>query len=251
MGLSVCYEFRFRGDAAAARDLLQQLRNFAVQLPVESVSEITEWREGESVDDDDVEAVRWLQLFGTQYGQKRLRDGNDVWIDIPPRHVLVFAIHPAAGAETAQIGLAAHPACVEYHDHGETLLIETDLAGQYSWAQCCKTQYAGLLQNGGVENFLRAHLSLVDLLDQAAALGLDVRVADDSGFWDDRDRDKLRQQLGSWNGLVAALAGQLKDELGTELDTGVQAPILSAPNFEHLEAAGLKEWSEPPLTEDA
>ncbi|HET6425203.1 MAG TPA: hypothetical protein VFG20_16060, partial [Planctomycetaceae bacterium] len=57
---------------------------------------------------------------------------------------------------------------------------------------------------------------------------------------------QLRQQLASWNGLVAAFAGQLKDQLGTNPETGVQSPILTAPDFEHLEAKGLTEWSKRP-----
>jgi hypothetical protein len=44
---------------------------------------------------------------------------------------------------------------------------------------------------------------------------------------------------------VAALAGQLKDRLGRGVG-GVQSPIFSAPDFEHLEAEGLAEWSQAP-----
>jgi hypothetical protein len=141
------------------------------------------------------------------------------------------------------LGLATHPAVIERAAGGRNELIETGLAGVYSWAQCCKTQYAGLPQYGGEDNFLTAHESLIALLDRARELGLQTDVHDDGGYWEDRDRDHLLQQLAEWNGLVAALAGQLKDKMGAG-PQGVQAPILTAPNFEHLEADGLAQWSE-------
>jgi hypothetical protein len=250
MGLSLCYEFRCQSEAAEAKAVVSHLRNLAVQEPFDEVSDLLEFR-GEPGEHHEDETARWLSIFGSQYGQKRMPDGKEVWVPINPRHVICFSIQPAAGAETAQIGLAAHPAVVEYEHRGKTHYIETGLAGIYSWAQCCKTQYAGLQQNGGVKNFLRAHLGLVSLLDQAAATGLSVEVKDDSGYWDDRDVPKLEQSLARWNGLIAAFAGQLKDRLGTDAATGVQAPILTAPDFEHLEAKGLADWSEPAADDDA
>lgn len=242
MGLSLCYEFRCQTDAAEARQVVAHLRKLALDLPFDEVSDIVEFR-GEPGEHENDQTARMLSIFGCQYGQKRMADGEDVWISINPKHVICFSIHPTKGSETAQIGLAAHPAVVEYHHGGQTYLIETGLVGIYSWAQCCKTQYAGLQQYGGVPNFLKAHLTLVDLLDQAHATGMSVEVKDDSGYWDDRDKPKLEQTLARWNGLIAAFAGQLKDRLD------VQAPILSAPDFEHLEAKGLAEWSEPEAEE--
>jgi hypothetical protein len=249
MGLSVCYEFRANIDADAARDVVQQLHDIAVTLPFQQVLDVTEITASSTDDETDPEDRHFLMLFGTQYGRKERSGGDDVWIEIPPKHVIGFAIRVAEGAETAQIGLATHPAVVEKELAGRTEIIETGLAGIYSWAQCCKTQYAGLQQYGGPDNFLKAHLALIELLDRAGELGLQVQVHDDSGYWDDRDEPRLLQQLQDWNGLIAAFAGQLKDRLGTG-QNGLQAPILTAPDFEHLEAKGLSQWSEPPA-EDA
>lgn len=244
MGLSLGYEFRTSINAETARDLVHRMRKTALELPFSEMSDLCEWRVGD--DDQDPEAARILQMLGSQYGRKTLPDGEERWINIPPRHVVMFNISPADGSETAAFGLAAHPPVMEFEHQGQTHLIETDLAGQYSWTQVCKTQYAGLQQYGGVENFLKAHLSLVKLLDFIGTLPLKLQVSDDSGYWEHRDEVQLRRQLASWNGLIAAFAGQLKDQLGTDPETGVQSPILTAPDFEHLEAKGLDEWSSRP-----
>jgi hypothetical protein len=249
MGLSLCYEFRKTSDAAEARQCIERMRDLALSLDFDDVSDVVEFR-GEPGEHHDDQNKRLLSIFGSQYGQKRMPDGEEVWITINPRHVICFTIHPAPGSETAQIGLAAHPPVVEYEHAGETHLIETGLAGVYSWAQCCKTQYAGLQQHGGAANFLRAHLGLTAFLDGVQQPGLSVQVNDDSGYWDDRDQARLEQSLSRWNGLIAAFAGQLKDRLGGE-PGDLQAPIFTAPDFEHLEAKGLAEWSEPEPDDDS
>ncbi len=247
MGLSLCYELRLPGDAAEARECLLRLHEFAQTQSFAEVNDLVELRPPDiSADEQDElsgEQQRLLTIFGSQYGQKKLRDGREVWIDIPPQHVLAFSIHPAEGAEFAQFGLASHPAVIERQDGAESLIIETGLTGRYSWTQCCKTQYAGLQQHGGFENFRAAHVGLVNCLDFLAENGVQVEVRDDSGYWEHRDEDQLRKSLTEWNGLIAAFAGQMKDRLGADPEVQVSAPILTAPDFEHLEAKGLDEWT--------
>ena len=69
------------------------------------------------------------------------------------------------------------------------------------------------------------------MLDQAKELGCLHRVRDEGGFWEKRDLPALVQEIGSWNEMIAALRGKLKD-----LD--VQSAISHYPNFEQLKAAG-------------
>lgn len=248
MGLSLSYEFRLRGDADAARHCIERLRDFAITQDFREVYDIVELGAPHGTADDAAalssEQQRLLRVFGSQYGQKRLKDGSEVWIDIPPLHVVAFGIDLAEGSEYAQLGLASHPAVVEREQQGERLLLETDLAGIYSWTQSCKTQYAGLQQHGGIENFLQAHVGLVRCFDFLQSLGVEVQVADDSGFWQHRNEQQLRKALDDWNELVAALAGQLKDQLGTSGAGGISGPILTAPDFEHLEARGVDAWTD-------
>ena len=46
------------------------------------------------------------------------------------------------------------------------------------------------------------------------------------------------QQIGSWNEMLAAFGGRLKDLLG-DGSLGVESAIAQYPHFEQLEAAGL------------
>jgi hypothetical protein len=112
--------------------------------------------------------------------------------------------------------------------------IRTGLSG-WSWNSFCKTQYASNRDCGGVENFLRCHLAVIKILDHAKSLGILDDVSDEGDFWQDRDVRALAQQVGQWNEMIAAFAGELKDMLGSDQ---VDAEITKFPKFEHLEAAG-------------
>src|SRR6185436_13588842 len=91
---------------------------------------------------------------------------------------------------------------------------------------------------GGEANFLKAHLSLIELLDQIEATGPRVRVRDDSKYARHRNVDRLLGSLRDWDALVANFAGKLGDALGGEAGSLV-APIKERPDFEHLEAKGI------------
>jgi hypothetical protein len=55
---------------------------------------------------------------------------------------------------------------------------------------------------GGLENFLRCHLAIIGLLDAIRGAGLaEVKVKDDGGFWERRDRAKLAEAVQTWNGV--------------------------------------------------
>lgn len=248
MGLSLCYELRLRGNAAAARSCMERLHDFALGQSFKRVLDLVELRPPDiAVEDQDElsgEYERLLNIFGSQYAQRKLRNGEDAWIDIPPQHVIAFGIDLAKGSEYAQLGLASHPAVIERELEGETVILETDFAGVYSWSQCCKTQFAGSQQYGGFDNFLVAHLGLVRCLDYLETLGVEVKVRDDSEFWEHRDEQKLRATLAEWQELIAAFTGQMKDQLEKEApDVKLTSPILEAPDFEHLEAKGFDAWT--------
>ncbi len=248
MGLTIHYELRVAGSAERARELVHALHERARALPFDQVQSIIERASPDRTDEPDVDAelLHWLRLWGTHYlsrpGQPPTGDVVEVHVDdsrlieVPPLHLLRFAA-TTEGAETAGFGLASRPASIhDTHTGGE---IDTGLAGLYTWQGFCKTQYAALPQHGGIDNSLRAHLSIVELLDAAAELGLDVKVNDESQYWDKRDRDALARELHRWSTLMAAFTGQLKDALGGEHGR-VQAAMTDFPDFEHLEAEGLR-----------
>ena len=100
MGLSLCYELRLTGDAAKARDCLRQLHAFAHTQNFEEVTDLVELRAPDlpPEDQDEVseEQSRLLTVFGSQYGQKTLKDGREVWIDILKGRNLPAPAVPAA-----------------------------------------------------------------------------------------------------------------------------------------------------------
>ena len=121
---------------------------------------------------------------------------------------------------------------------GDPIEFPTRRRGCYSWHSFCKTQYAGNPKLGGEANFLKAHLSLIELLDQIHAAGVNVRVRDDTGYAKHRDVDRLLRSLRKWDAIVASIAGSFGDALGDESGLLI-APIKERPDFEHLEANGI------------
>ena len=87
---------------------------------------------------------------------------------------------------------------------------------------------------GGIQHFLRCHLSVIRMLDHAKELGILASVSDEGDFWEKRDVKALAREVGEWNQGMAALVGQLKDMFGGNFE----APITQFPDFEHLEAQG-------------
>jgi hypothetical protein len=113
--------------------------------------------------------------------------------------------------------------------------IRTGLAG-WRWSSFCKTQYASNPDCGGAQNFLRCHLAVIKVLDQARSLGILENVSDEGGFWEKRDIQALAQEVGQWNQMMAGFVGQMKDWFGDDFD----AEITNFGNFEHLEAEGRR-----------
>src|SRR5215471_21062180 len=86
---------------------------------------------------------------------------------------------------------ASTPAISMPSGQGSPVEFPTRRRGYYSWHSFCKTQYAGNPKLGGEANFLKAHLSLIELLDQIQAAGVKVRIRDDSRYAKHRDVDRL------------------------------------------------------------
>jgi len=175
-------------------------------------------------------------------------------VNVPALHAVLFNVR-VQGAETASIGLASHPPVVVHREdaierdadgtererrigQGDPIEFPTRRRGYYSWHSFCKTQYAGNPKLGGEANFLKAHLSLIELFDQIKAAGVNVRVRDDSRYAKHRDVDRLLRSLREWNAIVAKFVGNIGDALCDKFGKLV-APIKERPDFEHLEAQGI------------
>lgn len=170
---------------------------------------------------------RWILIQAGHYVE---RDG--CFHEVFPKRVIAFNTAPGDGCEPANFGLCQYPGTIEVQGRR----IRTGLSG-WRWSSSCKTQYASNIDYGGMENFLRHHLTIIRLLDHAAQLGIVEAVIDEGGYWEERDVTSLAEEVGEWNRKLAGFVGHLKDLLGND----VQAEITKFPDFEHLEAEGRDE----------
>lgn len=232
MGLTIHYSLRSNTRSITkARALVEQLRQKALDLPFQSVSDLIEF----SGDDCDYESLsqddpnRWMLIQATQYVTFGASGGGEHHTSVTPTHLVAFETVPGDGSEPANIGLCRYSTYIEIDGRRR----RTNLSG-WRWTSFCKTQYASDPQFGGVENFLKCHLSVIKLLDHAHSLGLIDEVHDEGGYWNQRDVEALGCEVGDWNSMIAGFAGQLLDSFGD----GVQAEITNYSDFEHLEAKG-------------
>ena len=254
MGLTVYYDWKTKTDFAAARRLVVRFRKLALKLPFDKVSEIYEQDPPEGKSAFRLYKERYRQ--GDLYLSRRRDDGEREGVCVPGLHAVFFHVY-VHGSESASIGLASHPPVVVHREdviergddgsdrgrllgRGDPIEFPTRRRGCYSWQSFCKTQYAGNPKLGGEANFLKAHLSLIELLDQINAAGVKVRIGDDTKYAKHRDVDRLLRSLRQWDAIIASFAGRLSDALGNYAGTLI-APIKDRPDFEHLEAKGIDE----------
>ena len=237
MGLTIHYNLRSSTRSPQkARDLVARLRGRALDLPFERVDDIIELS-GPACNFNRYnreQPHRWLLIQAGQYIDDPKREGYSY--GITPTNVIAFSTWPGQGCEEANFGLCRYPATITVSDPahpGVRRKIHTGL-GVWTWGSFCKTQYASNPDCGGVNNFLRCHLSVIRMLDHAKELGILQHVSDEGDFWEKRDLEALAREVGEWNEMLAALAGRFKDAVGDE----VLSAIAAFPNFEHLEAAG-------------
>lgn len=211
MGLTIHYNLQLNApNIGAARIIVGHLHQQALKLPFKKVDEIIEFGEGECNFEDYgmKHPNRWLLI------QAR----HDLAFNVIPLHIIAFSTWPGDGCESANFGLGLY----------------SGLEG-WSWSSFCKTQYASNPRHGGVENFLRCHITMIKLLDYAKQLGILSSVDDEGNFWKKRDVKALANEVGDWNTTLAGWVGRIKDALGDDV---MCSPISKFPNFEHLEAKG-------------
>ena len=236
MGLTIHYHLQSEHGPQSARALVSLLRQRALDLPFQFVGEIIDL-EGKVCDFnqcDRDDPNRWLLIQAGEY----VEDPRDSHIsyNLAPERVIAFETWPGEGCEPANFGLCQFPSFLDVGRNGVRRQIKTNKPG-WSWSSFCKTQYASNPECGGMENFLRCHLLVVTMLDHAKTLDLLEGVSDEGGYWEKRDAEALAKEVGDWNGMIAAFAGQLKDALSGSPMQPV-SEIAKFPNFEHLEAKG-------------
>jgi hypothetical protein len=240
----VYYELRARVTAERSRALVSQLHAAARELPFDQMTGVREFTVS-APGRRHTDAKPAVALAATRSVEYVTTGGERKTLFVPPEHCSFFTVR-VAGAESASVGLASYAAHVMTEEENGRR-VPTGLDGCYSWHSWCKTQYAALPACGGTPNFLRAHLSLIHLLDRARLLGIEVEVRDDGGYFESRNEQRLLAELESSNRAVAALAGHIKDALSRFFHVEVvEAPITRHPAFERLEAEGQRDQERPP-----
>jgi len=167
------------------------------------------------------------QVFGPHPGGPghwklwKLPDGSTTGEELSALEGWSVSVLPGEGCENADFGLCRYP-------------------GVKGWklTSCCKTQYAA---RHGIEHFLACHRRVISLLDLWRDFGVKLDVCDEGEYWQTRSLDNLRQRVGMYDRLVAAVAGAMKDS--TEEGTPLKAEIFNDARFERLEAEGREEFA--------
>jgi len=233
MGLTIYYSLATSlRDAEQVARLVETMRQFALDLPFEEVSEVVQLS-GEEASEDEAgnEDQRWLKIQGTAFVSG---------CEVNPLHLIGFSTWPGKGCESANFGFCTYPDLVERQsEDGRKRKVRTGLEG-WRWASFCKTQYASDPRFGGMEHFLRCHLSVIKMLDFIRRTELvTVDARDEGSYWESRDLERLVKEVVEWNEQVAAIVGLLRPLL-EEQGGKAEAPITSFPHFEHLEAKGAE-----------
>lgn len=239
MGLTIHYSLKAQGNDAQARELVCTLHQTAHDLAFKELGQVVELS-GEQCSihgRPQEDPLRWLLIQAAQSVEVNLQGPNQnprctACYGVPPNRLIAFTAWPGNGCEDSNFGLCQYPAVIAT-DSGPLL---TDLSG-WRWSSFCKTQYAGNPDCGGVPNFLQCHLTVIAMLDRAKQLGCLECVSDEGGFWEKRDVQALVEEIGSWNEMLAAFGGALKDLLA-DGPVRMESAIGEYPNFERLEAGG-------------
>jgi hypothetical protein len=243
MGLTIHYQLKAKGSETKARKLIAALHQQAHDLPFKEVGDIVDLA-GDECDynqraKDD--PLRWLLIQAQGSVSLSHLPGESEYSSrrVSPTRMIAFTAWPGEGCEESNLGLCQYPAELVDPRHGK---LKTKLSG-WRYSAFCKSQYASDPRCGGVENFLRCHLTVIAMLDKAKELGCLDDVGDESHFYENRNVEALVKETGSWNQMIAAFGGKLKDVLGG----GIEMPIADYPNFEQLELAGQSQL--PPQIE--
>jgi hypothetical protein len=167
-------------------------------------------------------------------GQLDDLDRGPVW----PAESFLFRVRVGKNCGLLSVGLCRYLSNVRYK--GRTR--PTRLTPDWHFRSLIATHYASL---HGWDYFLRCHAAVIDFLDALRGLGFRVRIKDECGYWPGRSVSTLRSTIDRFNSVLAASAGLFLDSHepnspGTHPNSPSRPAILRHPQFEHLEAEGVK-----------
>ncbi len=167
-------------------------------------------------------------------GQLDDLDRAPVW----PAESFLFRVRVGKNCGLLSIALCRYPSKVRYKGR----IRSTRLTPDWHFRSLIATHYASL---HGWDYFLRCHTAVIDLLDALRGLGFHVRIKDECKYWPGRSVATLRSTIDRFNSVLAASAGLFLDSHepnspGTHQNSRGRPAILRHPQFEHLEAQGVK-----------
>ena len=223
MGLTVHYQLSaLQLHTAAARRVVKEGHALALRRQrageVRRVNAVREDVTGHPL------ALQWVTYAVP--GQENTFSG----IEVKPLEGFLFEVNVGEDCEWLTLGLCRFPETVTHQGAS----VPTKMGGGWRFAGFSKTQYASL---HGWEHFLRCHRDVVESLAEWRTLGVRVKITDEGDYWPRRSVSALRRNLENMNGLVAAMAGTLKDADGSG-GAGIESPIFAHKDFERLEAQG-------------
>lgn len=206
MGLTIHYKLR-APEGCDPGEVMERLRQVALDLPVEEVSDRVFHLAGRACDYRKLapeHPLRWALIQAQDLVEEvEPETGRKVWIEVAPLELYVFSVWPGEGCEEANFGLARYPDRTEWR--GRVLPVPD--SGVWHWMSFCKTQYAS---NVSIEHFVRCHVAVCCLLREAEKLGILQQVHDEGRFWDTWDIGVLAREVGGWNAFIAGLAKALE-----------------------------------------
>ena len=209
------------------------MQHKALTLHFETVSDVHHFKGDEcNFNNSPNDEWRWLLIQAVEDIEDK-EDSRRSYM-VTPIEIIAFRTWPGKGCEPANFGLCRFPSEIEFDKK-----IKTNLEKGWRWSSFCKTQYA---MQGGLEHFLKCHLTIIKMLDFAKELGILKRVSDEGGYWEKRSVEELVKEVGRWDAFIAAQVGSLLDK--TPEGGHVEAEILKRPDFEHLEMKGRELYPE-------
>ena len=219
MGLTIHYKLTVKENvpSATVRELVERAARYAGEIGCAEVGEMFH------VEPDFPLTSLFVRTGGPEDGVFADVSASDGWL-VP--------VSPGDGCETVFLALCQYPREISFGDKS----VATGCFSGWMFQGHCKTQFAA---EHGWEHFLRCHKAVIQILDFWRQLGVTVEVTDEGGFWETRSEEKLRATLQKYDGLMASVAGALKDA-----GNSVESPIFERNDFERLEAAGQQEFRE-------
>ncbi|HVS51669.1 MAG TPA: hypothetical protein VHD62_04885 [Opitutaceae bacterium] len=222
MGLTIHYTLRLRHTVSSAHAFA------LVQTAHRRATQLTRHRKLRGLTAIVPAAEESWAVEHRRVGPKR----QDQWAELAPVAGWVFIVHVGRDCEPAMFGLCRYPATA----HTRYGTARTGCGSGWLLKSFSKTQYASV---HGWEHFLKCHRAVIDLALLWEKLGVEVTLSDEGDYWPGRNVRALRRELDEMNGVVAGLAGALKDAADGAARSSVQSPIFAHPQFERLEAEGV------------